>query len=109
MLAYRQLVHARPENGPEHLYERLLPYLNSRPLLSNVPAGLSQDAEIVFRAPPRGGNPSKARTIWEATRHCLHLMGLKKPQAKRTAVHLRWTMLRMAEGELPPAGAAMLR
>ncbi|CAN0344379.1 unnamed protein product, partial [Ectocarpus sp. 8 AP-2014] len=32
MLAYRQLVHARPENGPEHLYERLLPYLNSRPL-----------------------------------------------------------------------------
>lgn len=37
-------------------------------------------AEIVFRTPPRGGNPSKARTIWEATRHCLHLMGLKKPQ-----------------------------
>lgn len=25
-------------------------------------------------------------------------------QAKRTAVHLRWTMLRMAEGELPAAG-----
>lgn len=30
-------------------------------------------------------------------------------QAKRTAVHLRWTMLRMAEGELPPAGTATLR
>lgn len=42
-LAYRQLVHARPENGPKHLYERLLPYLNARPLLSNVPAGLSKD------------------------------------------------------------------
>ena len=41
-LAYRPLVHARPENGPKHLYERLLPYLNSRPLLSNVPAGLSK-------------------------------------------------------------------
>lgn len=41
-LAYRQLVHPRPDNGPQHLYERLLPYLNSRPLLSNVPAGLSK-------------------------------------------------------------------
>lgn len=30
-------------------------------------------------------------------------------QAKRTAVHLRWTMLRMAEGELPPPGTATLR
>lgn len=47
-LAYRQLVHARPGNGPEHLYERLLPYLNSRPLLSNVPAGLSRDVRIIF-------------------------------------------------------------
>ena len=42
-LAYRQLVHARPDNGPKHLYERLLPYLNARPLLSNVPAGLSKE------------------------------------------------------------------
>ncbi|CAM9908158.1 unnamed protein product, partial [Hapterophycus canaliculatus] len=73
-LAYRQLVHARPENGPQHLYERLLPYLNTRPLLSNVPAALSKDAVIAFRTPPRGGNPSKARIIWEATRHCLQLM-----------------------------------
>ena len=43
-LAYRQLVHARPDNGPQHLYERLLPYLNARPLLSNVPAGISSEA-----------------------------------------------------------------
>lgn len=42
-LAYRQLVHARPGNGPKHLYERLLPYLNTRPLHSNVPAALSKD------------------------------------------------------------------
>lgn len=28
-------------------------------------------------------------------------------QAKRTAAHLRWTMLRMAEGELPDAGAKL--
>lgn len=42
-LAYRQLVNARPSNGPQELYEKLLPYLNSRPLLSNVPAGLSKE------------------------------------------------------------------
>lgn len=43
-LAYRQLVHARPDNGPQNLYERLLPYLNARPLLSNVPAGQAKEA-----------------------------------------------------------------
>ena len=47
-LAYRQLVHARPDNGPRHLYERLLPYLNSRPLLSNVPAEMSKDVSVAF-------------------------------------------------------------
>ncbi|CAM9273940.1 unnamed protein product [Sphacelaria rigidula] len=46
-IAYRQLIHAAPENGAQELYERLLPYLNSRPLLSNVPAGLSQDVSHV--------------------------------------------------------------
>lgn len=48
-LAYRQLVHARPDNGPRDLYERLLPYLNTRPLMSNIPAGLAKDvSQIIF-------------------------------------------------------------
>lgn len=46
-LAYRQLVHARPDNGPNYLYERMLPYLNTRPLLSNVPAGLSKEVRCM--------------------------------------------------------------
>lgn len=41
----------------------------------------SLQAAITFRTPPRGGNPSKARIMWEATRHCLQLMGLTPPQA----------------------------
>ncbi|CAB1113790.1 unnamed protein product [Ectocarpus sp. CCAP 1310/34] len=79
MLAYRQLVHARPENGPEHLYERLLPYLNSRPLLSNVPAGLSQhvrrrscsghlrEEETLRRHAPFGKLPVTASISWAST------------------------------------------
>lgn len=46
-LAYRQLVYARPDNGPQELYERLLPYLNSRPLLSNVPADFAKDVSYI--------------------------------------------------------------
>lgn len=37
-------------------------------------------AAISFRTPPRGGNPSKARIVWEATRHCLRLLGLTQNQ-----------------------------
>lgn len=46
-LAYRQLVYARADNGPKQLYERLLPYLNSRPLLSNVPADFAKDVSYI--------------------------------------------------------------
>ncbi|CAN0356075.1 unnamed protein product [Discosporangium mesarthrocarpum] len=42
-LAYRGLVHPLESNGPSDIYERLLPYLNTRPLLSNIPASMAQE------------------------------------------------------------------
>lgn len=49
--------------------------------LISMPRRAALQAAITFRTPPRGGNPSKARIVWEATRHCLQLMGLTQPQA----------------------------
>lgn len=43
---------------------------------------LSIQGSISFRTLPRGGNPSKARIVWEATRHCLRLLGLTRVQVR---------------------------
>lgn len=54
-------MNARPLNGPRELYERLLPYLNTRPLLSNVPASLSKDVSFVLPLLARGPRTSQ---VW---------------------------------------------
>ena len=41
---------------------------------------LTRQAVISFRTSPRGGDPSKARIVWEAMRHCLRLLGHNRAQ-----------------------------
>lgn len=75
--------------GPRHV-ELPRPYASSVPSgdvlpYSSVSAPCPQ-ANISFRTPPRGGNPSKARILLEASRHCLQLLGLTAPQARLACI-----------------------
>jgi hypothetical protein len=62
-LATRSLAFPSASHAASLLYERLLPFLNGRPLLSN---GVNPGVPI-----PRGGDPSRVQLVLEALRNVL--------------------------------------
>jgi hypothetical protein len=62
-MIYRMMVYPAEDNGPKVFYERLLPYLNSKPLMANV------DKTTPWRQPPHGNDTTHCQCIFE-TLHC---------------------------------------
>ena len=52
-MMYRMMVYPSEENGPKVFYERLLPYLNSKPLMANI-----DPKRTAWRIPPHGNDTS---------------------------------------------------
>ncbi|CAM9378337.1 unnamed protein product [Chrysoparadoxa australica] len=104
-LALRPLIYPSDSSGPELLYERLLPYLNTRPLYSNVAAAEahiagSEESPVEFVPLPLGGSPSGGRTVYDALLHLLRLFGLTSAETSCVDLMLRWAILQMAEADL---------
>eukprot|EP01047_Picozoa_sp_COSAG01_P124736 COSAG01_NODE_53745_length_337_cov_0.478992_1_plen_112_part_11 len=55
-MIYRMMVYPSPDHGPKVFYERLLPYLNSKPLMANVDADTTP-----WRCPPLGNDTTHAQ------------------------------------------------
>ena len=84
------------QHGPKLFYERVLPYLNSKPLMANV------DENTPWRRPPHGNDTTHCQCIFE-TLHCALRMvdgGTDNAGADRAIVLLRWTMCHMMESDL---------
>jgi hypothetical protein len=100
-LLYRPLHICNEYNSPDMVYERLLPYLNSRPLMANI----TDDASGVdycgdFRTVPRAGDASGGKCIMEAVRTALRMSGLTVPQAKHVGVCVRHALVSLCINDL---------
>ncbi len=109
-MALRQLVFPAPsdsenksETGAQLVYERLLPYLTTRPLYSNAVASETEGYRLNFEIPPLGGNPSKALTVLGAVEQALCLMGESEVEQKKTVLLFRLAIMHMATNELSSA------
>lgn len=95
-MIYRMMVYPDEANGPQIFYERLLPFLNSKPLMANV------DETTPWRQPPHGNDTTHCQCIFE-TVHCAVRMvdgGTDNHGADRVIVLLKWTMVHMMESDL---------
>lgn len=81
------------KNGPENIYESMLPYLNRRKLLANA-------TDNDWRSLPRGQDRSKARALKDVIYFMLQERGMPRVEAKRVMLHVRWSLLRMAMGDI---------
>ena len=85
------------EAGPRFVYETLLPFLNSRPLLANV----TSERQGGWQPLPAGGAAAApSHVAFEAVRHILCYGGLSAANAAHMVVLLRWTIMRMAESDM---------
>ncbi len=91
------------ESGAQLMYERLLPYLNTRPLYSNSVASETEGRRLNFQTPPLGGNPSKALSVLGAVEQALCLMGESEAEQKKMILLFRLAIMHMATNELSSA------
>jgi hypothetical protein len=96
------LVYPTARNGPGDIYDRLLPYLNERPLMANIPTTCTQDEvpPVDWRTLPHGGDHSYCRCITEALRQCLRFVGMNSSQSEYVLMHIDWTLCSMIQHDL---------
>jgi len=80
----RMLAYPSAENTPKMLYEKLLPFLNSCPLKSNL-----VEAELEFRSLPHNKDSSKIKLVMEAVFHSARLAGHSALDAKQFGLMIR--------------------
>ncbi len=93
----------KKETGAQLMYERLLPYLNTRPLYSNAVASEAEGKRLNFQTQPLGGNPSKALSVLGAVEQALCLLGESEAEQKKTVLLFRMAIMHMATNELTNA------
>ena len=91
---FRMQVYPDEVNGPQLLYEKLIPFLGGRPLMSNV------TDESTWRPLPRGSDSSLFLCLMECMRHTLIVCGMAQAEAQHISVLLRWTFITMAKSDL---------
>ncbi len=91
-------MHCREHHNPALLYDTLLPFLNSRPLLANInPNGSNAE----FRTVPPRGDASKFRCILEAMRQTVgRVKGCPPRVGKLGSTLVKWTLCKMMERDL---------
>jgi hypothetical protein len=88
-LIFRMLVYPSKRNGPAELYEKILPMLNKRPLLTNKIGALPGQ----WQRAPVSGDISHFQAVLEAVRHTLVWSGFLPSQANCITIFVRWTIL----------------
>jgi len=96
MMLMRLTVFPRPTNGATMLYERLLPFLNAKPLAANIvdgvalakkgmdisDLGLGTHGGVVWRDETFRGDPSCAQCVEAATHQLMLWLGARRPDAR---------------------------
>ena len=104
-LLFRPAVFSNPSNGPELLFERVLPYLAERPLLRNTHGRLMPI--------PAGGDPSQWGGAVEALRCALLTQGSPAANSCEVLLHARLLQLALLDvsvmGTISDSDSAMLR
>jgi hypothetical protein len=106
--------------GARLLYQTLLPFMNRRAFLANVPAGGGSELqdtcpEVVFQTEPFSGDWSRVACALEAVRVCLLWSGLAAGEVAHVLLLLKWGLASVATSELaqlrslPSCEAAVLK
>lgn len=109
-LVFKSAVQPTPKFNHVFFYERLLPYLTSKPILASIQQNLMD-----FDCVPVGGDNSYIHSALFALKHFGRLCGLNEPQSKHLVVAARWSVLRFVqhdlniETELAPGEVGLLR
>ena len=91
--------------GARLLYQTLLPFMNRRAFLANVPAGGGSELqdtcpEVVFQTEPFSGDWSRVACALEAVRVCLLWSGLAAGEVAHVLLLLKWGLASVATSEL---------
>jgi hypothetical protein len=95
MLAFKLAVHPDPRFGTEFFYTRLIPYLVSAPLLTQVKPEIAEWRQI-----PTAGDHSFVNCALESLRHIARLMGLPSRAAGHLPMLAYWNVMNFVRNDM---------
>ena len=97
-LIFRQMAYPDKNNGPAALYEQLLPYLNQRPLLSNMQGFVGSNWKPLPISSDR--DTSRIGIVLEGLQQTLIFGGLTPHYAQHVSTLVSWTLAQKLEAGL---------